>query len=95
MCACVHAVMYTCGYAYTWLCVHVVMCTCCKDIVMCTCSCIHMWLRVRVVMCVHGYLYILAGPALFRGRLRAFGKCTNGVASSKGRQNLDSVRLTL
>ena len=29
----------------------------------------------------------LAGPALFRGRLRAFGKCTNGVAFSKGRPN--------
>ena len=37
----------------------------------------------------------LAGPALFRGRLRAFGKCTNGVAFSKGRLNLASVRLTL
>ena len=37
----------------------------------------------------------LAGPALFRGRLRAFGKCTNGVAFSKGRPNLASVRLTL
>ena len=35
----------------------------------------------------------LAGPALFRGRLRAFGKCTDVVASSKGRLNLDSVRL--
>ena len=41
------------------------------------------------------FKYILAGPALFRGRLRAFGKCTNGVASLKGRQNLDSVRVTL
>ena len=40
------------------------------------------------------YIYILAGPAVFRGRLRAFGKCTNGVALSKGRQNLASVRLT-
>ena len=38
---------------------------------------------------------ILAGPALFRGHLRAFGKCTNGVALSKGRPNLASVRLTL
>ena len=37
----------------------------------------------------------LAGPALFRGRLRAFGKCTDVVASSKGRLNLDSVRLIL
>ena len=37
----------------------------------------------------------LAGPALFRGRLRAFGKCTNGVAFLKGRPNLSSVRLTL
>ena len=37
---------------------------------------------------------ILAGPALFRGRLRAFGKCTNGVAFSKGRPNLAGVRLT-
>ena len=37
----------------------------------------------------------LAGPVLFRGRLRAFGKCTNGVAFSKGRPNLASVRLTL
>ena len=36
------------------------------------------------------YIYILAGPALFSGRLRAFEKCTNGVAKSKGRQNLDS-----
>ena len=36
-----------------------------------------------------------AGPALFRGRLRAFGKCTNGVAFSKGSPNLASVRLTL
>ena len=37
----------------------------------------------------------LAGPALFGGRLRAFGKCTNGVALSKGRPNLATVRLTL
>ena len=37
----------------------------------------------------------LAGPALFRGRLRAFGKCINGVAFSKGRPNLASVRLTV
>ena len=29
----------------------------------------------------------LAGPVLFHGRLRAFGKCTNGVAFSKGRPN--------
>ena len=36
---------------------------------------------------------ILAGPAVFRGRLRAFGKCTDVVASSKGRLNLDSMRL--
>ena len=40
-------------------------------------------------------IWRLAGPALFRGRLRAFGKCTNGVAFSKGRPNLASVRLTL
>ena len=40
-------------------------------------------------------LLLLAGPALFRGRLRAFGKCTNGVAFSKGTPNLASVRLTL
>ena len=40
-------------------------------------------------------LLLLAGPALFRGRLRAFGKCTNAVAFSKGRPNLASVRLTL
>ena len=38
---------------------------------------------------------LIAGPALFRGRLRAFGKCTNGVAFSKGRPNLASVHLTL
>ena len=37
----------------------------------------------------------LAGPALFRGRLMAFGKCTNRVAFSKGRSNLANVRLTL
>ena len=37
----------------------------------------------------------LAEPALFRGRLRSFGKCTNCVALSKGRPNLASVRLTL
>ena len=36
-----------------------------------------------------------AGPALFHGHLRAFGKCTNGVAFSKGRPNLASGRLTL
>ena len=36
-----------------------------------------------------------AGPALIRGRLTAFGKCTNGVALSKGGPNLASVRLTL
>ena len=40
-------------------------------------------------------LLSLAGPALFRGRLKAFGKGTDGGASSKGRQNLDSVRLTV
>ena len=38
---------------------------------------------------------IPARTALFRGRLRAFGKCTNGVAFSKGRPNLASVRITL
>ena len=38
-------------------------------------------------------IIVLAGPALFRGRLRAFGKCTDVVASSKGRLNLHSVRL--
>ena len=38
---------------------------------------------------------ITAGPALFSGRLRAFGKCTNGVAFLKGRPNLASVLLTL
>ena len=37
----------------------------------------------------------LAGPAVFRGRFRRFGKCTNGVALSKGTPNLASVRLTL
>ena len=40
-------------------------------------------------------LLLLAGPAVFRGRLRRFGKCTNGVALSKGTPNLASVRLTL
>ena len=40
-------------------------------------------------------IYRLAGPAVFRGRLRRFGKCTNGVALSKGTPNLASVRLTL
>ena len=37
----------------------------------------------------------LAGPAVFRGRLRRIGKCNNGVALSKGTPNLASVRLTL
>ena len=37
--------------------------------------------------------HILTGPASFRGHLRAFGKCTDVVASSKRRLNLDSVRL--
>ena len=46
-------------------------------------------------MGVQGVIKLLAGPALFRGRLRAFGKCTNGVALSKGRPNLACVRLTL
>ena len=46
-------------------------------------------LDVRVLVVVP------AGPALFRGRLRAFGKCSNGVAFSKGRPNLASVRLTV
>ena len=40
-------------------------------------------------------IIVLAGPALYRGRIRAFGKCTNGVALSKGRPNSASVRLTL
>ena len=40
-------------------------------------------------------IIVIAGPAVFRGRLRAFGKCTNGVAFSKGRPNLAIVRLTL
>ena len=44
---------------------------------------------------IQGDSYILAGPALFRGLLRAFGKCTNCLAFSKGRPNLASVRLTL
>ena len=39
--------------------------------------------------------YYIVGPTLFRGRLRAFGKCTKGVAFSKGRPNLASVHLTL
>ena len=38
-------------------------------------------------------IIVLAGPAIFRGRLRAFGKCIDGVASSKGRLNLDCVQL--
>ena len=37
----------------------------------------------------------LAGPALFRKHLRAFGKCTNGVALSKSRPNLASVQLKI
>ena len=37
----------------------------------------------------------LARPALIRGRLMAFKKCTAGVAWSKGRQNLESVRFTV
>ena len=32
---------------------------------------------------------------IVRGRVRAFGKCTDGGASSKGRQNLESVRLNV
>ena len=40
-------------------------------------------------------IYILARPAVFRGHLRAFGKCTAGVARLKGIQNLDSMRLTV
>ena len=40
-------------------------------------------------------LLLLAGPAVFHGRLRRFGKCTNGIALSKGRPNLASVCLTL
>ena len=49
--------------------------------------------RMSVEVCVDRVVFqnpinvILAGPALFRGRLRAFGKCTNGVALLKGRQN--------
>ena len=39
--------------------------------------------------------HILAGPALFRGRLRAFGKCTNGAPFKKARPNLGSVCRTL
>ena len=39
-------------------------------------------------------MIVLAGPAVFRGRLMAFGQCTIGVAFSKGRPNLASVRLT-
>ena len=42
-----------------------------------------------------GLIKELAGTALFCGLLRAFGKCTNGVALSKGWPNLASVRLTL
>ena len=38
---------------------------------------------------------IPAGHALFRGRLRTFGKCTDVVASSKGRLILDSVQLII
>ena len=34
----------------------------------------------------------LARPALFRGYLMDFKKCTSGVAWSKGRQHLESVR---
>ena len=35
------------------------------------------------------------GPAVFRGRLMAFQNRTACVASSKGRQNLESVRPTV
>ena len=37
----------------------------------------------------------LARSTLFRRRLRAFGKSTDGGASSKGRQNVESVELTV
>ena len=38
---------------------------------------------------------VSARPALFRGRLMALKKCASGVAWSKGRQNLESMLLTL
>ena len=61
----------------------------------------HAHKAINIIVYIHIYIfnylfiYILAGPAVFRGRLRVFGKCTNGVAFSKGRPNLASVRLTL
>ena len=48
----------------------------------------------RRVMSIFALLKALI-LAVFRGCLRAFGKCTDGGASSKGGQNLDSVRLTV
>ena len=39
-------------------------------------------------------IYKLAGLAVFRGRLMSFQMCTAGVASLKGKQNLESMLLT-
>ena len=55
---------------------------------MCGALIIYVGALIIYVWCINR---ILAGPAVFRGRSRAFGKCTNGVAFSKGRPNLASV----
>ena len=71
---------------------------CREDVWMCMCGsvCVVLILLLLLLLLLILLLsLLLAGPALFRGRLRAFGKCTNGVALSKGRPNLASVRLTL
>ena len=48
-------------------------------------------LSKAITFCLTSYPGEIERPALFRGRLMAFGKCTDGGASSKGMQNLESV----
>ena len=51
--------------------------------------------RMHLQLVDFDFLVCTSRTALFRGRLRAFGKCTNGVALPKRRQDLESVRLTV
>ena len=67
----------------------------CLDVGLLEFVCCHLCVCLHVEPCHIIYIYILARPVELRGGLRAFQKCTAEVASSKGRQNLESLRLTV
>ena len=50
---------------------------------------------IRLADRSHPHYYIISRTRVIPRTFKALGKCTNGVAFSKGRPNLASVRLTL